>query len=355
MTEKDILILDTNFIVENKKGFDSKYKNLNKTYDVYVSEISINERIAQRWRELKKKYDDIEKIKSENIDIVKNIYFKVSFKDKASRDEKMSRKAYKDLIKDKIIDMPSNADLFSIILDRAYKKIPPFINEGNSSDKGFKDTLLWLSIISYFKDKEIHSKVYLVTNDNGFSKYSKYLSCEFKEETGLEIEILDNSFYKRIQAEELPENEEKSEKVGLSVSEKQELRDKISGILFDFCNFEDEDYYGNHFCRENFKLKQEINCAQAKTMLINLKNVLKENAFAQSITPSVVFSIEIDIKDCYNIPIKILEDLYDVYLRILSTSPDYETAFFNEVCNIINKNVDTSAFVQEINDDDLPF
>lgn len=355
MKEKDILILDTNFIVENKKEFDSKYNNLSKTYDVYVSEVSINERVSQRWRELKKKYDDIEKIKLENNDIVKNVYFKINFKDKASQDEKISRKAYKDLIQDKIIDMPSNTDLFSVVLDRAYKKIPPFINEENSSDKGFKDTLLWLSILAYFRDKKISSKVYLVTNDNGFSKYNKYLLNEFKQETGLNIEILDNSFYKRIQPDDVLIKEEKLETKELSVAEKQELRDKISNILFVFCNFDDEDYYGNHYYRNNFKLKHEISCAQIKAMLMNLKTVLKDNAFAQSLNPSVVFSIEIEIKDLYNIPIKTLEDLYEVYSKILSTLPDYETAFLNEACNMINKNIDTSAFIQEIDDDDLPF
>ena len=45
--EKKVFIFDTNFIIENKK-LNEVVEKLCKDFDVYVTQVSVDERIAQR-------------------------------------------------------------------------------------------------------------------------------------------------------------------------------------------------------------------------------------------------------------------------------------------------------------------
>ena len=52
-----------------------------------------------------------------------------------------------------IIPFKEDKATFSCLLERAYAKIAPFSSADNASDKGFKDSLMWLSILDYFQKK----------------------------------------------------------------------------------------------------------------------------------------------------------------------------------------------------------
>lgn len=85
-------------------------------------------------------------------------------------EEKIS--SYKDLLKNKPIrieelDFPSDL-CFKRIINRAFEKIPPFEGKDKTSDKGFKDALLWESILEY-KDKHPNENIILYTNDKMFN------------------------------------------------------------------------------------------------------------------------------------------------------------------------------------------
>ena len=56
--EKKAFVFDTNFIVQNKR-LDTVIEKLQDEYSVYVTQISIDERIAQSCRELQVKFNDI--------------------------------------------------------------------------------------------------------------------------------------------------------------------------------------------------------------------------------------------------------------------------------------------------------
>ena len=56
---------------------------------------------------------------------------------------------------------------FSYVMERAFAKKPPFSGANKKSDKGFKDTLIWESILE-FKENTPQSKLIFYSNDNEF-------------------------------------------------------------------------------------------------------------------------------------------------------------------------------------------
>jgi hypothetical protein len=72
----------------------------------------------------------------------------------------------------RIIELPSDEKLkefFQKILERALNSKPPFKSSSNYSDAGFKDALIWESILSYNDIKDFQ-KIILVTRDTGFDE-----------------------------------------------------------------------------------------------------------------------------------------------------------------------------------------
>lgn len=99
----------------------------------------------------------------------------------------------------RVIEIPDNEhlkDVFQRIINRALNTKPPFQKHGDRSDVGFKDALIWESILSYPHIGDF-DKVILFTNDNCFSgecekefqdKFQKYFSIQ-KSEGDVEEEL----------------------------------------------------------------------------------------------------------------------------------------------------------------------
>ena len=88
----------------------------------------------------------------------------------------------------KIIDMPLDTEVFGQIIDRAIQKRAPFCGAQNNSDKGFKDVLVWESIVAFAKENP-GRYLYLSKNQKDFPEN---LSTEFFNRTMSVIDI----FYK---------------------------------------------------------------------------------------------------------------------------------------------------------------
>lgn len=74
MAEKKAFVFDTNFIIQNQ-NLDEALDKLKEKFSVYITQVSIDERIAQNCRDLKAQFDEAEKCK------VKFIHFAtISFK-----------------------------------------------------------------------------------------------------------------------------------------------------------------------------------------------------------------------------------------------------------------------------------
>ena len=65
MKSRKIVVLDTNFIVENSGTFIKILEKLAKVADVYIPRVVIQERFAQIHRDLKQKYDKLNNCKIE--------------------------------------------------------------------------------------------------------------------------------------------------------------------------------------------------------------------------------------------------------------------------------------------------
>ena len=62
MAEKKAFVFDTNFIIQNQNLNDALDK-LKEKFSIYITQVSIDERIAQNCRDLKGQFDDAEKCK----------------------------------------------------------------------------------------------------------------------------------------------------------------------------------------------------------------------------------------------------------------------------------------------------
>ena len=167
MEEKTAFVFDTNFIVQ-EKNLDNVLENLKGKFSVYVPQICIDERIAQECRDLRKQFDEIENMQRRYAKIA-SVSFETSYENKATELSKGMQKKYEKWFENHIIPFSKDAKTFQRVLDRAYQKLPPFLDEKGASDKGFKDAIVWISLLDYFT-KNGSGKVIFVTRDNGFSK-----------------------------------------------------------------------------------------------------------------------------------------------------------------------------------------
>jgi hypothetical protein len=345
MNEKVPIVLDTNFIISYRADFLNVHKILSESYYVFVSDVSIQERIFQRYLELKEKYIKIEKFSTDFSDIVE-IKARQSFEEIYEINKKRIEKSYQDLFKENIIKFIEREHSLKIIMDRVYKKIPPFSIAENASDKGFKDTLIWLSILDFFKEKTWKNVIF-VTNDKAFRNNSDALCNEFTAFTGKKIEIKDNNFF------ETPVviNEEPKERKFKPSPDFTALRTKIQENISAICfEFYDNGQWGNPEFHSLFKLHKILTADDMKKIFENLKKVIEENIFETSIYAENAFNIN-GFVNASPIPITALQDAMSLYVNINDDYKEYLPQFLYTAANIFNKNYDDSDWFTG----DIPF
>ena len=170
---------------------------MSNVYDVYVTEVSVNERIHFFYGDIKTKYEKIEEAR-QNLSRYVTIAEKMSFSDSFEKKQNEINATYLQVFRDqKIIKLSKDMTIFEAVLDRDYKHIAPFqkyVPDGKQSDKGFKDSLIWLSILHKYESMKNDSlKVYFITDDKYFSDRSNELSAEFLERTGMTIRFFKNN------------------------------------------------------------------------------------------------------------------------------------------------------------------
>lgn len=273
MSEKKAFIFDTNFIIQNK-DLAKVVSSLQEDFTVYVTQVSVEERIAQQCRELKDKYDKLPALQNDYIRIAK-ISVQKSYEKNAEEYRIGIQANYDGLFSSHVIPFSKTSEVFSEVLDRAYKKLPPFSNANNASDKGFKDSLIWISMLSYFKESG-ENTVILVSSDNGFKDNADTLCKEFKEVTGKTLEIKDNSYYKFIIEPVLVEKDQaKQEKlpdVGL-------LRERIRNTIEALCFIEAEDSWGEPYWERTFTTSEKVDADYMQVIFNGLRNDISSHIF----------------------------------------------------------------------------
>lgn len=346
MANKKAVVFDTNFIIENKNRLSEVIKNLKTQFNVYITQVSIEERVAQKQREAKASFDEVDACAKKHHSIAKFSMLKTLEKE-CQNIENSTTNAYKKMVEDNVIPYNKEEVTFEIILDRAYKKTPPFpLNE--KSDNGFKDTVLWLSIINYFKNNG-EDEIVLISEDKAFGKNQDILVSEFKSETNKIIKIVPNSYYN-----DLFNHEEQNETTNEILTDVSPLRNKISEIIYDLCGYEMVDNWGNEFWERYFKMSTLSNPSYAKAVLDALPKVINANIFEQFVSAYDIFDFDDRIQgNASSIPIESVEAANNLHKDIKQKYPDYLEQFYLTVSNIFNSNYDSSE--AGISDVTLPF
>jgi len=353
MGDKKAVVMDTNFIIEHINDFRDVHQKLSETYDVFVSDVSIQERLSQKYLELKAKYDKLETIKTEYAGIA-SIQIKKSLDERFEKEKDYTLNGYTDLFGDNIIKFDPNAEILETVMDRVFKKTPPFCNADNASDKGFKDTLLWLSLLEYFKNYDGDSVIF-VTADKGFGKNTAFLCNEFNDSTGKIIEIEGNNFYKDL----VEVREDDKPVISTPLPDVSVMRDMVQERISALCGgYYDSDSWGNPEWCDTFILKKTVGVFEISMIFAGLQKILADNLFETSLCAGTAFAaIKNNIEDTFPIPIDAIQNALSLYEEINSKYQDYSTQFCSAAATIFNKTYqeNQSSFLNLDDDDELPF
>ncbi len=350
MAEKKAFVFDTNFIIQIQK-LDSVIENLKEVYTVYVSQVSIDERIAQECRNKKAEYDDLELIKEKYKSIAK-VEILHTYERFSAYLIKGMQTNYEQSFGNNIIPFFKDEQTFSTVIDRANKKLPPFSAEKGASDKGFKDCILWLSLLSFFKDHG-EDEVVFTTDDQIFLKNAEFLVDEFQQITGKKIEIKPNSYYKEIIT---PQKEEKTPLPKTTESlplDLDSLRDQINSIMNSFCTVITENYYGDENWLRTFITSIKFDADCIAIIFENMGSVLHAHLLDKAIPASKLLNANPGIKDDdAEIPINEVEKAVKLYESIKANYPELLNQLFEASAKILNNNFVVS---QSVSEDELPF
>src|SRR3989337_2210212 len=179
---KTLIIFDTNFLMINGgKGISYSSFEFNSTFDSIKEFIKLNSLSEKVFLAVPKLA--IEELKNRKLffytkdsQILENKFLNFSKIQGASliipkknpEYERIFEKfftEYLEKIKIELIDDPPN-NCFEAIIFRAIHKKKPFIVTGENSDYGFKDVVIWESILNYDGIKN-YDKIILMTGDTG--------------------------------------------------------------------------------------------------------------------------------------------------------------------------------------------
>lgn len=362
MTEKTALVFDTNFIVQCKKDLLTIKEKLSDRYVVYIPQLCIEERIAQRCRDQRAKYDRFSSLQEEYKHIA-SMNISVPFDASVVHIRKSTQASCDKLVGHHIIPLLKDEATFSDVLERALMKKPPFLSDDVSgktggkspSDKGFKDAVLWITMLHYFKENG-EPKVLFLSDDKGFGEQAEKLRAEFKAVTGKDIEIKKNAYI-----EELTKEPEKTEKKAKAVQSPplpdiRQLRERIQSATTAVCGFMSEGYWGEDEWLKYFTINRRVSPDDMQYVFSGIETLLGNRLFDLTISPVDVFEIEPFTVNCnYSIPTTALEDLFKLYQEIQKNYPQYIQQFYGAVANIVNDNYLAPPILVDSIDNQLPF
>lgn len=349
MADKKAFVFDTNFIIENKKHLEEVVKNLSTDFNVYVTQVSIDERIAQNCRESKEKFDKVEECIKKHSDIA-DVTMRKTYEEICAGFQADTPKAYKRIFAKNIIPYDKDAAMFLKVLDRAYKKTPPFPMH-DKSDHGFKDTVLWLLLIKYFKDNG-ENEIVFVTEDKGFGKNQEVLIEEFEKETHKSIKIMPNSYYEELLK---AEKDEPAVKKSKPLPDFTSLRDRVHNTIYDLCFVVSPDYWGNEAEEPIFLISRTVDELDIGLFFSGLEKIINNHILQKSVLTEEVFdAIDGASPVMHTVPIGVLEQALRLYEEIKEKYPEYVNQFYSAVVSMFNRNyVNPENTVNP--DDELPF
>lgn len=197
--QKTLIVFDTNKLRATIRGgpsyssfeFSKEFKELQSfivqkglsdCIDIGVSSIVIEELLNQKIEQYTKDINSISEIRIRLSELPGVDFTRLRLPDTTFDCQTHLNPLLEKFIQDNeiiIIDIPDYkfGYLFKEIVKRAVEKKPPFRQGEKSSDAGFKDTVIWMSLLNYENLKK-YDKVIFVSNDSGFNEKCK---SEFEE------------------------------------------------------------------------------------------------------------------------------------------------------------------------------
>lgn len=351
MSELKALIFDTNFIIQNN-NLNHVVEQLKEKYAVYIAQVTIDERIGQQCRDLKTKYDEAEKNKKK-YEFFATLEFIKSYEEMCDLYKKSIQEKYEKCFDKNIIPLKKEVKTLNTIIERANKRIPPFSANKNASDKGFKDCLLWLAVLSYFKNKGEKEVIFLTDDNAAFLNNKDYLEKEFKDITNKTISIKQNEYYKEIsnkqEACELEKtiNDDSEEMPNLSV-----FRNELDNVVKGLREIEELDFYGNSQWIQTFKTSIPFDKNYMKDVFSELYSNLSKYIFETTIPASSILDHDGRVVDLdAEVPMENFEKVLQIYKTVQQKYPQYIEQFFEAVAKILNNNYDPSLNSNNLEDE----
>ncbi len=330
--DKKAFVFDTIFIIQIK-DLDEVIKNLSDRFSVYVTQVSVEERIAQECRKIKDHFDQLETLKEKYCDIARITPIKTCAEKQTIYRTGMQAK-YEETFKERLIPFSKDGKMLSAVLERSHDKRAPFLSDDKASDKGFKDALIWETMLAYFKENG-ENEVLLITDDGGFTKNTIDLCAEFSEVTGKSLSIHPNSYYRELLKPELVDEPKQPPRI-LNV---EELRERIQSVIEDICYVQIEDYWGNEESKETFFLNEPVDSYYVGIIFENLKKARFDHLFEVGLSASDALGQNDRVEDTeYMIPMAAIDNAVNLYDEILERHPEYIEQFFSATVRILNGN-----------------
>lgn len=356
MAEKKAFVFDTNFIIQNQ-NLDEALDKLKEKFSVYITQVSIDERIAQNCRDLKAQFDEAEKCKVKFIHFA-TIGFKKTYEEESEFYQKGMQTKYENYFGDNIIPFTKGGETLTTIIDRANRRLPPFSAAKDASDKGFKDCLLWLSMLAYFKDNGEDDVIFVTDDKSAFRNNTEYLQKEFHEVTGKTIEIRPNNYYKELLKQpEKPTPESNPEKKPEELPNLDTFREEVEEAVEGLRGVDWENYFGDPQWSQTFTTSVPFDKDYTKTFFAGLRSDIADHIFEKSVPASKLLDFDGRVIDCdTEIPMQNLEKALRIYQAVLSNYSQYSEQFFEAATKILNRNYKAPpALPLDVSDDDLPF
>ena len=352
MSEKLDIVFDTNFIISYFPKLHIINQKLSTNHNVWITDVSILEILSKRYLEIKTEYEKIEEFKIKHSSVIQ-IEIISDFEDKFKIEKERKRQEIINLFGDNIIQFSRTIDMFQKIISRTYRKNPPFINSEGASDKGFKDTMLWLSLLEHFKNSGDNNVVF-VTNDNGFIKSHDSLCKEFNLYTSKTIDILNDKKFNS--SFEIMEKSKISIADPVQPLDLPRLKDKIQNYVSALCYGEYyENSWGNLEFSKTFSMANMMTVDDMKIIFENLPKIIEDNIFENDLEVDQLITVNNPIQNYCPIPIQIVKNNSELYNEIRDNYPIYLEQFLKTAAKIFNKNYIEIYNYSYLTDDGIPF
>lgn len=352
MDKKIKIIIDSNHIYKlSSDRLINMIENYNELGDLYAPEVVIDE-LVQR---------DIDCVEEINIYRNKSTIIKHVINTRKIEEQLINdiRSYYIKLFNNKVIKI-SNIKIDEMY-NRSLIKKPPFIDDKNASDKGFKDSLIWVSILE--DSHEDYEEVILLSSDKSFIDNKESLEKEFSNKHNIGISFLRQLKKKSINETTPPSLSERGDNYLKTIEDFKKLesiREELEKILEKIISMRVYNDFGEYYEEQRFILLEKLEFIQLEKLIENLDSFIKENIMRNTVFPSeflrVLGNIDL-VNEKEEINTQDINDFYGLLYNANYDLGEYSESIMKAIIEYINNKtfkLDENPF-STTTDENLPF